>query len=403
MDSEFIIHGTCDGKFEPLREVFKNNFEKGLEHGAAFSLVVDGEMMVNIWAGTANKKDGTPWKEDTLVNVYSTTKGMTALCAHRLVDQGKLDMDAPVAEYWPEFAQNGKDKIPVSWLLSHKAGLAGIAKPLKGTDLYEWDTMVEALAEQKPYWEPGTAHGYHAITFGFLVGEVVRRISGKSLGTFFREEVAGPLNIDFHIGLDEKHDGRCARMSPMSLSSPPAGGTKYDAAAQAQQKAFIEDVLKNPNSVTARAFMNPPILMQPNTVNTREWRAAEIPAANGHTTAQSLAKVYGVLARGGEQDGYRLLSERQIEKCYTEQSFGDDLVLKTQRRYGLGYMLAQRGPEMNFDLGEKFFGHDGTGGSFGYADPGTKVGFGYVMNKMGAGITYESRSLALMEALDKCI
>ena len=206
------IEGTCDPKFSRVKDAFAENFEKRSEVGAAAAVVLDGKSVVDIWGGHADKAATRPWTRDTLVNVYSTTKGVTAICAHRLVDKGLLDIDAPVAKYWPEFAQAGKDKLPVRFLLSHRAGLPAVRKILDGDALFNWTTMTTALAEQEPWWEPGTAHGYHAVTFGWLVGEVIRRITGKTPGVYLRDEIAGPLGLDFHIGLDAKHDARVAGM-----------------------------------------------------------------------------------------------------------------------------------------------------------------------------------------------
>src|SRR5580700_9440573 len=191
------IAGTCDPRFRKVREAFAANFETAGEIGASVAMYIDGKQVVDLWGGYADKARTKPWTRDTLVNIYSTTKGLAAMCAHRLVDQGKLDLDAPVAKYWPEFAQAGKDKLPVKYLLSHRAGLPAVRKILDGDALFNWTTMTTALAEQEPWWEPGTAHGYHAVTFGYLVGEVIRRITGKSPGTYLRDELAGPLDLDF--------------------------------------------------------------------------------------------------------------------------------------------------------------------------------------------------------------
>ncbi len=219
------IEGTCDPKFSRVKDAFAENFEKRSEVGAAAAVVLDGKSVVDIWGGHADKAATRPWTRDTLVNVYSTTKGVTAICAHRLVDKGLLDIDAPVAKYWPEFAQAGKDKLPVRFLLSHRAGLPAVRKILDGDALFNWTTMTTALAEQEPWWEPGTAHGYHAVTFGWLVGEVIRRITGKTPGVYLRDEIAGPLELDFHIGLDAKHDARVAGL--IAVAAAGAGRAEH--------------------------------------------------------------------------------------------------------------------------------------------------------------------------------
>ena len=378
------VEGTCDPRFNRVKDAFVENFEKRNEVGAAAAVMLDGKSVVDIWAGHADRDKTRRWTRDTLVNVYSTTKGVTAICAHRLADKGLLDIDAPVARYWPEFSQAGKDKIPVRYLLSHRAGLAAVRKPLDEGDLFNWDTMTTALAEQEPWWEPGTKHGYHALTFGHLVGEVIRRITGKTPGAYLRDEIADPLGLDIHIGLDAKDDARTGDM----IAMPPPG--------PGEPNLFAE-IMKNPESVAFKAFMNPPGGMRPGLVNTREWRAAEIPAANGHTTARSLAKLYGVLAHGGELDGVRVMSKEQVAQCSIEQSNGPDALLVINTRFSLGFMMSQPGASLGPNA--KSFGHPGAGGSLGYADPEAKIGFGYTMNKMHASLLIDPRATALIEGV----
>ncbi len=377
------IEGNCEPRFRRVREAFAENFEERREVGASVAVTHRGRPVVDLWGGFADKRRARAWTRDTIVNVYSTTKGLTAICAHRLVEQGKLDLEAPVARYWPEFAQAGKDKLPVRYLLSHRAGLPAVRKPLALDALYQWDTMCDALAEQEPWWEPGTRHGYHAVTYGWLVGEVIRRITGKTPGGYFRDELAGPLGIDCHIGLDASHDGRVAEM--IASPPPPPGAPN-----------IFEEVAKNPESVTAKAFANPPLLTQ-GVVNTREWRAAELPAANGHTNARALARIYGALANDGEIDGFRVLDPDSIAQCHAEQSYGPDAVLFISTRMSLGFMMSQ--PEAPFGPNPRAFGHPGAGGSLGFADPDARIGFGYAMNQMGASILIDSRAAALIDAV----
>jgi CubicO group peptidase (beta-lactamase class C family) len=377
------IEGNCEPRFRRVREAFAENFEERREVGASVAVTHRGRPVVDLWGGFADKRRARAWTRDTIVNVYSTTKGLTAICAHRLVEQGKLDLEAPVARYWPEFAQAGKDKLPVRYLLSHRAGLPAVRKPLALDALYQWDTMCDALAEQEPWWEPGTRHGYHAVTYGWLVGEVIRRITGKTPGAYFRDELAGPLGIDCHIGLDASHDGRVAEM--IASPPPPPGAPN-----------IFEEVAKNPESVTAKAFANPPLLTQ-GVVNTREWRAAELPAANGHTNARALARIYGALANDGEIDGFRVLDPDSIAQCHAEQSYGPDAVLFISTRMSLGFMMSQ--PEAPFGPNPRAFGHPGAGGSLGFADPDARIGFGYAMNQMGASILIDSRAAALIDAV----
>ncbi len=379
------VEGTCDPRFEKVRKAFNQNFERS-EVGAAVAVTLDGRPIVDLWGGWSDGAKTTPWTRDTLVNVFSTTKGLTAICAHRMVDQGKLDLNAPVAKYWPEFAQAGKQDLPVHYLLSHRAGLPAIRKPLPTRALFNWDTMTTALAEQDPWWTPGTRHGYHALTYGWLVGEVIRRISGRSLGAYFRDEIARPLGVDCHIGLDAKHDARVAPVLPAPL--PPPG----------QPNPFLE-MMKDPQSLAARTLMNPPDLIAPHTVNSREWRGAEIPAANGHTTARALARLYGALARGGEIDGVRVLTPAAIERCHVEQACGTDAVLAISTRFSLGFMLSQPMPGSRIGPNARTFGHPGAGGSLGFADPDARIGFGYTMNQMGAGLLIDARADALIRAV----
>jgi CubicO group peptidase (beta-lactamase class C family) len=379
------IQGQCESRFERVRKAFAENFDQRGEVGAAVAVTLDGRPIVDLWGGHADKAKTRPWNRDTIVNVWSTTKGLTAICAHRLAGQGRLDFDAPVAKYWPEFAQGGKGSMPVRFLLSHRAGLAAIRAPLPDEALFNWDTVTKELARQEPWWEPGSKHGYHAITFGWLVGEVVRRISGKSLGTYFRDEIAGPLKLDAYIGFDGSLDPRVAEIIP---APPPQPG----------QPDVLGDLLKDPESVSAKAIMNPPITMLPTTTNSRAWRGAEIPGANGHADARSLARLYGALSRGGEVDGIRVMEAGSIQGCYTEQSNGTDAVLQIPTRFSLGFMISQ--PAAAFGPNPHSFGHPGAGGSLGFADPDTKIGFGYVMNQMGPNISLlDPRTAALIDAV----
>lgn len=368
MNTRVEIHGTCDARFSRVREAFEENFRKHGEVGASLAVMADGRMVVDLWGGFADAAKTRPWERDTIVNTFSTTKGIVATCAHRLADQGKLDLDAPVAEYWPEFARGGKERIPVRYLLNHRAGLPAPRNFLPPSSSYAWEPLRDALAQAEPWWEPGTKHGYHAVTFGHLVGEVIRRISGMTVGHYFRKEIGEPLGIDFHIGFGPEHDARTADMIPAPM---PVLGSDNPMA----------KVFSDPNSMNFRAFMISVDTMQdPNYMNTREWRAAEIPAANGHGNARALARLYGALARGGELDGFRVLSEAAIERATREESYGEDAILLLPTRIGLGYFLDD--PQMRLSPNATLFGHAGMGGSFGYADPEARIGIGYAMNKM---------------------
>ena len=380
------VHGVCDPRFARVREVFEEAVREGLEVGAGVAVSLEGEMVVDLWAGHADQARTRPWERDTLVNVYSTTKGMTALCAHRLVEQGRLDLDAPVARYWPEFSAGGKAALPVRDLLGHRSGLPAVRALLPPEALYDWEHITGALAGETPWWEPGQGHGYHAVTFGWLVGEVVRRISGRSLGTYFREEIAEPLGADFHIGLaDEEHD-RVAEMSAIPMDAPPDG----------EGLSLAMTFLRDPQGMTARAFMNPPSLAKG--PNVPEWRRAEIPGANGHATARGIARIYGAVAMAGEGGTPHVIGRESVERCRQELSRGRDLVLQVETRFGHGFMLPQGRPGTDFGPSPGAFGHPGAGGSVGFADPENRLGFGYVMNRMGPHILLDPRAVALVDA-----
>ncbi len=379
-----MIQGQCDPRFERVQRAFAENFDQRGEVGATVAVTIDGRPVVDLWGGHLDLARTKPWNRDMIVNVWSTTKGLTAICAHRLAGEGRLNLDAPVAKYWPEFAQGGKAEIPVSYLLSHKAGLAAIRAPLKNEDIFNWDLVTRELARQEPWWTPGTRHGYHAITFGWLVGEVVRRITGKSLGTYFRDEIAGPLGMDAFISFDASLDPRVAEIFP---APPPAPG----------QPNPMADMVKDPESVSAKALMNPPNTLLTTTTNSRAWRAAEIPGANGHANARALARVYGALARGGEVDHLRVMNQSELPRCYTEQSNGKDAVLGFTTRFSLGFMMSLPGSQIGPN--PRSFGHPGAGGSLGFADPDTKIGFGYAMNQMGSGMLLDPRAAVLIDAV----
>ncbi|MGV9989293.1 serine hydrolase domain-containing protein [Streptomyces sp. NPDC003374] len=382
-EQEPQVHGHCDTRFAAVRTAFEENFRQRDELGAAVTVTVDGATVVDLWGGWADAARTRPWERDTVVNVWSTTKGPTALCAHILADRGLLDLDAPVAAYWPEFAAAGKEKVLVRHLLSHRAGLAGLRRPHSLADLHDWDLTCARLAATEPWWEPGTRSGYHALTYGFLVGEVVRRVSGLRPGAFLEREVTGPLGIDFTVGLPAKEAGRAAE-----LVHQQAGVTGEQGAAFSQLPPAAIAALTNPLAGAAEA-------------NTPEWRAAEIPAANGHGTARAVAALYGVLAGRGSSDGRRVLSAEAAERVREGQGACRDLVLGAGLRHeteiGLGLWLS--GPNGSYGPNPRAFGHDGFGGSCGLADPEAGVSLGYVMNRMGPHIADDPRKMALIEAV----
>lgn len=371
------INGLCDEQFKAVKEAFALNFDEGLEVGASFAATLNGKFILDMWAGYADAAQTKPWEQNTIVNVYSTTKVMTAICTLMLVDRGLLDLDTPVAKYWPEFAQNGKEKIPVRFLLSHTSGLSGWEKKITVEDLYDWDKVVNLLAAQKPWWEPGTKSGYHSSTFGNLLGELILRITGKTIGTFFKEEVAEPLKADFHIGLPEEYDYRVGDLIP-----PPSMDVS-------QNGEF------DPNSIALKTFINP--LMNPEQTKTRAWRAAELPADNGHCNARSVARITSAIACGGTVDGVHLLSIDTIEKALEEQSYGKDLVLMVPIRFGLGFGLQNK--ERPIGPNQRILYWGGWGGSVSIMDLDARLSIAYVMNKMVTTTTGDPRSSRLVEAL----
>lgn len=378
-----LVHGHCDARFAAVRTAFEESFHGRDELGAAVAVTLDGETVVDLWGGWADAARTRPWERETLVNVWSTSKGPTSLCAHILADRGLLDLDAPVAAYWPEFAAAGKESVLVRHLLSHRAGLAGLREPHDLDQLCDWELTVERLAAQEPWWEPGTRSGYHALTFGHLVGEVVRRVSGLRPGAFLEREVTGPLGIDFTIGLPEKEAGRAAE-----LVHPPVTSSSEQAAIFAQLA---------PAAVAALA--NPPV--GATEANTARWRAAEIPAANGHGTARAVAALYGIFAGRGSYGSRQVLSPEAAERVREGQGTCRDLVLGAgfahETETGLGLWLS--GPNGSYGPNPRAFGHDGFGGSCGLADPESGLSLGYVMNRMGPHIADDPRKMALVDAL----
>ena len=383
---EINMHGFVADSFGPVRDAFEANFASGADVGASCCATVDGEIVVDLWGGFADEAKTRPWEKDTILNVYSTTKTMTALTALLLADRGELDFDAPVARYWPEFAANGKEGIKVSHLMSHSAGLSGWKEPVTvAEDLYDWEKMTSLLAAQAPLWEPGTASGYHMATFGYLIGEVVRRISGKSLGTMFREEIAEPLGADFFIGLPASEDSRVADILPFVM---PESTGKMEL-----------------NEIEKITFMNLPRDLDiwgstTSRLNTRAWRAAEIPALNGHGNARSIAEIHCLLANGGVAKGKRLMSEAGCRKALEQQIEGLDLVMrgKPPARFGLGFALP--GPLLDLELPNPNTIHWGGGGcSWIFIDMDARTTFAYVANKIDRRPMSDPRPFRTMQAL----
>jgi len=390
-----MTNGICAPRFARVRGELERNLAERGEIGAAVCVTVDGETVVDLWGGAADPATEAQWQQDTIAHVWSATKGATALSAHVLASRGELDLTAPVTKYWPEFGKNGKDGILVRHLLTHQAGLPAVRAPLPPGCFYDWDLMADALASEQPFWQPGTRTGYHALTFGFLVGEVVRRVSGRSLGTFFRDEVAGPLGLDFWLGLPGEHESRVAPTIPADL---PAPGDPVP--------SFYVMALTEPASLPALVLgNNGGYMLKPGESDSRAAHAAEIGAVGGITNARGLAGMYRPLALGGSADGVRLVDESQLVAMGgVSSATAVDAVVLVPTRWSAGFMKANDNrylPEADREgvlLSEEAFGHAGMGGSLGFADPRARLSFGYVMTKQGSGLGVNERGQALVDA-----
>ena len=372
---EVQLHGDCAPRFEAVRQAFAANWSDHDEVGASLCVIVGGETVVDLWGGFADEAHSRSWERDTIANVYSSTKGVAAAAAAMLVARGELDVERPVVDYWPEFGQAGKSEIKVRHLLTHEAGLAGVDGELPDGAALDWEFMVAALERQAPLWSPGEGMGYHAITYGWLVGEVIRRIDGRSCGEFVRDEIAGPLGIDFYIGLPESEDSRTADL----IAAPGAAPVGVSAEQNLATKAL---------ALAAPRYAGE--------VNSREWRAAEFPAANGHGNGRSLATIYSALAQGGGE----LISSEALEVCGpTEHAAREDMVLGFLVRRSLGFILSTAGGRYEWGPNPRTFGHSGAGGSLGFADPDAGIGFGYVMNQMSAGLGADPRWKPMIDAV----
>ena len=379
--TKFPVSGLVVPGFEPVRAAFENNFTQHGEVGAALHVTIAGESVVDLWGGAADHAQTRPWTPDTLVNVWSAGKGWLALAMHMLADRGLLDFEAPVSRYWPEFAQHGKGGVLVRHLLTHTAGLPAPSMKVPDDALYDWDAMVHSLEQSELFWEPGTRCGYHAATFGWLNGEVLRRITGQTVGAFLRAEIAGPLAADTIIGLSPDQMQRTAETIPFS----PIG------------EFLFRLMITTGGKVKRMAFSNPP--RPASAANTPRWRAAEIPSSNGHASARGLARLYTPLALGGQTWNVRLLSAASTERAGREEVHTQDVVTGTQVRRSLGFMFPDT--ELGDPRPPTAFGHSGLGGSLGFADSARRLAFGYVMNRMV--IALDARYADLCRALYACL
>jgi len=371
------IQGLCPPKFDAVRRAFEGNFEDGGELGARFSLAVDGEVVVDLYGGWADRRETTPFGPDTLAPVFSTTKAMASILIARLVEQGKLGYGQRVAEVWPEFAQNGKEAVTVEQVMSHQAGLSGFPEEMDQTLWFDWDAICAKLAAMKPLWPVGSASGYHPVTFGYLAGEIFQRVDGRTMGTALREDIAVPADLDLWIGLPDAEHGRVAELKrPSAL---PRFGE-------------LNDALR-------AAFLTP--WAAPGGKTGADWRRAEIPSANGHATAPSLALLMAALATDGETGDVHILSPKTRDEAARERIRGQDLVLPFVMSWGAGFM--RNPPNMIYGPGERTFGHSGWGGSCAFADPERRVSGAYVMNKQSVELIGDARSRRLIDAAYSCL
>nr|WP_181428522.1 serine hydrolase domain-containing protein [Mycolicibacterium moriokaense] len=380
------IDGSCASEFERVRNAFESNFTDREDIGAAVAVWVEGDLVVNLWGGFADAAEVRPWRENTLASIYSGSKGLTSACVHLLADRGELDLHAPVAMYWPEFGQAGKQDVTVAMVLSHRSGVIGPRTRLHWADTADWDAVCTHIAAAEPWWEPGTAQGYHMVTFGFILGEVVRRLTGRTIGQYLRTEIAEPLGIDVHIGLPTAEHRRCAEMvnkphirdvlAAGAAPEHPASLTEHPMAGLAVAMGFVPDDELGSNALDL-------------------WRSLEFPATNGHVSALGMATFYNALAQE------KLLSREHMELIRVSQGgFETDVVLGPRvadHGWGLGYMLNQRrlaGPN------PRSFGHGGSGGSFAFVDLEHRIGYAYVMNNFDATkCNADPRSVKLSDAV----
>lgn len=369
------IEGFCDPRFEGVRDAFAWCFAQGLEHGGGVSVVAGGRTVVDLWGGHADAARTRPWQRGTLVNVWSSTKGVMALAVAMLVDRGKLDYAAPVARYWPQFAAGGKERITLDQVMSHRSGLNGLAVPMDEAGMLAWVPYVDALGSMSPLWEPGSRCVYHALSYGHLAGEVLRRVDGRSIGRFIAQEIAGPIGADFHVGLLQSEDYRTAEM----IEGPKAS-------------EWVEFVRASP---FPHACDNPtPRALAP---NDRAWRAAEVPGGNGQSTAHALALIYGMMAAGGTWEGKPLIGRAAIEEATRSRFRGMDDSFALPAAFAAGFQIED--PVYAGRASPRSFGHTGWGGAIGFADPDAGLGFGYVTNRMVGFDDLDPRRKALIDAV----
>ena len=373
------IHGECDPQFSKVKETFEKLYQEDREIGSCFAVYKDGNPLVNLWGGFQDKDKTKPWQKDNLVTVYSTTKGVAAFCIALAMEKGLLKYEERVSTYWPEFSNNGKEDITIGMLMSHQAGICS-PETRNVEDYYNQSLMAEKLAGMTPIWEPGTASGYHSMTFGWLTSELIMRVTGKSLGTFFREEVGDQHEIDFFIGLPESEDHRVAELVPFDIVRSENSE---------QQQVELTDAQKSQRNSAGTLDIQ----------NTKAWRQAEIPSANGQGNAGGLAKLYSLIVP--EDNSLKLLKDDTVNQMTTMQIEGRDLVLAVQVRWGVGFILNKH--KIIYGPVEGAFGHSGYGGSCAFGDPENKIGVSYVMNRMLDNFNADGRSIELINATYDCL
>lgn len=395
-----LIFGYCDPRFEQVADVLRHSLESKFEVGASFAVEIEGEMVMDLWGGHKDAERTMPWQQDTIVNVFSVTKGVTAICAAKLIEQGHLDLYQKVSHYWPEYGCNGKENTTVLDFLCHRAAMFGFRDQVPLDDWTNWGQFAGMLAAQAPFAEPNSIQAYHALTFGWLVGELIRRVDGRTVGVYFKEEIANPLGLDFAIGLDDSDMARCAQM--LMLDELPS-------ISQLNVLKYLPDFLlskslTNIKAAVSRGF-NPiafdgRAMDNPNFANTTEWRRAEIPAANGHGVASSLATLYGILSNGGSRDGNEVLKPETIELLRTVHSNGPDMVLfGLNYKFGLGHMLNAPITPIGRNRSESMFGHTGIGGAVVFGDVEKKLGFSFFNNQQHKDLKLYETSNKLAKAL----
>lgn len=388
MPSQHPLKGHCNTAFTAVADRFAELLNASADSGAALCVYHRGQVIINLWGGVRDRDNSLPWEEDTLVNVFSATKALTATAILLLADRDQLELSAPVAEYWPAFAENGKAEIRIEQVLNHTAGLAAFGNKIPDDDLYDWSAMIAHVEAMIPNWLPGSRQGYHVFTFGWILGGLIEQVTGQMPGDFIANEICAPRNLDFHIGLAANDLPRCADVAPMTAAVPTNSNAGNNVA---KPKLSAEDL-----TLIQKAFANPTSLTRGS--NSSAWRTAQVPAANGHTTAAGLAGLYRYLLESDPDNG-ALLSAAMRPVCYRETSRAMDSILSTNMAYSQGFFLSGDAADTSFGRGPRCFGHPGAGGSIGFADPDHELAFAFVSRNLGPGLLLDHRVQALSDSI----